>query len=81
ADLCAYVQNLLLEISTEIISGEVAIQPYRYKGKEPCTYCSYPAVCGFDPLLPGHSYRLLQPREAEEIWSKIRAARSNIETE
>ena len=81
ADLCSYVQNLLLEISTEIMSGEVAIQPYRYKGKEPCTYCSYPAVCGFDPLLPGHSYRLLQPREAEEIWSKIRAARSNIEKE
>ncbi|MDD2212855.1 MAG: helicase-exonuclease AddAB subunit AddB, partial [Clostridia bacterium] len=79
--LCHYAEKLLREIGTEIMSGKVTVQPYRYQGKEPCTYCPYPAVCKFDPIIPGNAYQILQPREAEEIWSEIRAAGAIVETE
>ena len=70
--LCHYAEKLLQEIGGEIISGNVTINPYRFKGKAPCMYCVYPAVCRFDPTIPGHEYRNLYERETEELWLEIR---------
>lgn len=66
-----YVENTLQNIGQEIIDGNVAVQPYRFKGKSPCRFCLYHAVCRFDAGIPGHSYKLLLPKEREEIWYEI----------
>jgi len=70
--LCHYVEKLLQDIGSEVMSGNVMIKPYRFQGKEPCAYCPYPAVCRFDPTVPGNDYHHLPQKEAEEIWLKIR---------
>jgi len=70
--LCHYAEKLLQEIGAEIISGNVTIKPYRFKGKAPCTYCAYSAVCRFDPTIPGHEYEKLHERDTEEMWLEIR---------
>jgi len=69
--LISYAESLVKKISKEILSGKIGVQPYYYRGHKPCNYCPYPAVCGFDPLLPGYSYRYLWSKTTAEIWSQI----------
>lgn len=42
-----YTQKLLKEISTEILSGNIKIEPYynTKNKKTPCEYCSYKSIC------------------------------------
>lgn len=70
-----HVERVLIEIGEEIISGNVAISPYRYKGKSPCQYCIYHPICRFDPGISGQEYRDLPQREHGEIWYEIGALR------
>jgi ATP-dependent helicase/nuclease subunit B len=69
--LCRHVEKVLCTIGSEIMSGNITIEPYCYKGKVPCTYCPYTAVCRFDPTVPGHAYQVLKERAPEEIWQEI----------
>ncbi|MCR4441671.1 MAG: helicase-exonuclease AddAB subunit AddB [Peptococcaceae bacterium] len=71
SSLRLHVENLLTEIGEEIMAGEISIQPYRYKGSSPCAYCSYQAVCRFDPAVAGETYRVLPVREPGEIWREL----------
>jgi ATP-dependent helicase/nuclease subunit B len=66
-----YVEKVLQEIGEEIISGNVRISPYRYKGKSPCRFCAYRSVCRFDPGVSGQEYRNLPERELSEVWYEI----------
>ncbi len=71
AALCRQAEKHLCTIGNEIMAGNVAIRPYRYQGKAPCTYCPYAAVCRFDLTIPGHAYQLLLEKEPAEIWSEM----------
>ena len=41
-----YIYKTLKQISKEILSGKIDIKPYNKKGKTPCKYCEYKAICG-----------------------------------
>ena len=45
--------------------------PYRLKDRTACRFCPYIAVCGFDPLVPGFSYRRLQNHEDAELMDSM----------
>ena len=42
-----YTQKLIKEISMEILSGSIKIEPYynMKTGKTPCEYCNYKSIC------------------------------------
>ena len=69
--LCRHVEKLLTEISEEILAGNTAIQPYRYKGKKACKFCLYQAICRFDPVIPGNSYRNLGHKDPVQVWEEM----------
>lgn len=60
AGICAYVSQKILELGTQIMKGEIAVNPYELNGKTPCGYCPYRSVCGFDPRIDGFVYRKLE---------------------
>lgn len=66
-----HVENVLAEIGEEICAGNIAIHPYRYRGKTPCGFCPYRSVCRFEPSVSGQEYRQLPVREPHEIWYEI----------
>lgn len=65
--LLAYVEQLLQGTGERILAGEIRPEPYRdAKGKTPCTYCQYHALCGFDAQLEGYGYKhVLQQKDVE----------------
>lgn len=71
AALREHVRNLLQEIGEEIVSGNVTIQPWRFRGKSPCRFCLYQPVCRFEPALEWQRFRLLPDRKPEEAWAEI----------
>ncbi|MDK2784959.1 MAG: ATP-dependent helicase/nuclease subunit [Bacillota bacterium] len=69
--LLRFIGEKVKELGTAALAGEVAAAPVKAGGEAACRYCSLHAVCGFDPLLPGNSYRVLPKLSEEEIWRRV----------
>ncbi|MGN1083545.1 MAG: PD-(D/E)XK nuclease family protein, partial [Lachnospiraceae bacterium] len=71
ATLTDYVYQKLEREAEQILAGDTAAAPYRYKKGTPCEYCAYRTVCGFDNRLPEFSYRDLKELSKEELWEEF----------
>jgi ATP-dependent helicase/nuclease subunit B len=67
-----YVAHLLKSLCREIIQGDVSIQPYKKKNHTSCAYCSFSAVCQFDPVRKENTYRLFYERKDQDIWKMLK---------
>uniref|UniRef100_UPI0029423843 PD-(D/E)XK nuclease family protein n=1 Tax=uncultured Tyzzerella sp. TaxID=2321398 RepID=UPI0029423843 len=72
-------KNLLLlsnivtkEIGNDIITGNIKVYPYRYKGDTGCEYCNYKDICNFEILNKKEKYNVLKEIGKDEIWNKIK---------
>ncbi len=70
-ELVEYVNHKLVEDSKQILSGDTRLNPYRMEQRTACDYCEYRSACGFDVRLPGHGYRNLAKKSAEEMKEEI----------
>jgi len=61
----------LKESSSEIYEGEIAIDPFNYQDRKPCTFCEYRAVCQFDEAL-GNEYRELAPLSEKDVLERLK---------
>ena len=69
--MLSYVRERVEEDCKRILEGEKDISPIRETmDKTACTYCPYHSICGFDPDLPGFSYRSMEKGEEEAIWEE-----------
>lgn len=66
-----YVNKKLVEDGKQILEGATELNPYRSGDQTACSYCEYKSACGFDLRLPGHSYRNLAKKTADEIKAEI----------
>lgn len=62
SQLLYYTENKIQELGNQMVGGEVAVNPYEYKGKRPCMYCPYGSVCQFD-LRNRQGLRILETKE------------------
>lgn len=69
--LSDHVNKTVRRIGTEILDGNVAINPYERGSQTGCDYCPYQGICGFDRKIPGYGYRRLDSIKAQDIWAKI----------
>ena len=58
-DLQVKVNDIIKEISHEILSGKIDIKPYNYKNETGCTYCTYQSICRFNPNLKDNTYHYI----------------------
>lgn len=72
-DISKYVNRKIKEIASEILDGEISVNPCRQTGECACDYCSFASVCGFDGRIDGYEYRQLEGLSKEEALEKIRA--------
>ncbi|PRO66907.1 helicase-exonuclease AddAB subunit AddB [Alkalicoccus urumqiensis] len=72
AHLRSYVRNHLQLIGRKLMEGDTSITPYRKKNQVPCQFCSFRAVCQFDPSFAANTYRSLKPQSPDQIMNKIR---------
>lgn len=68
-----YVSRKVEEEGKRMMDGEIAVSPYELSDRTGCDYCPYHMVCGFDPRLPGFSYRKLEKFDSgDEILARMR---------
>lgn len=67
-----YIYKTIKDISKEILSGNIDLKPYYKKGKTPCEYCEYKAVCGFNPRQKNNCYNYIDQKTKDEILEKMR---------
>ena len=68
-----YTQNLLKQISEEILSGNIKIEPYynTKNNKTPCEYCTYKSICKYkEGRIAKYNYIVKQ--EKEEILNRMK---------
>lgn len=71
--MSAHVNRMITDAGRRILAGDVSVAPYELADRTGCDYCPYHTVCGFDPRLPGFSYRRLAALgTAEELLEKMR---------
>lgn len=66
--LRSYVKQLLKDMCSELMKGNVPISPYKKKKLTSCSYCNYSSVCQFDQSQKENSFRMLHDREDNDIW-------------
>ena len=67
-----YIDKTIKDISKEILSGKIDLKPYNKKGKTPCEYCMYRAICGFDTKQEGNSYNYIDKKSKDDIIRKMK---------
>lgn len=73
-NLQKYTNKLIRKISSEILSGDIALRPY-YKtqgGKTPCDYCDYRSICNFNNGICKNSYNYISNWNKEYLLEKIK---------
>ena len=66
-NLQKYMEKIIKQISEEILSGNIEIEPYyRMRDKKtPCEYCEYKAICGFNQITKNnYKYIANLPKDA-----------------
>ena len=73
-DLQKYTTKIIKEISKEILSGNINLEPYynTKTKKTPCDYCEYKMICQFKAGTHGNSYNYIATKEKEQILEEIR---------
>lgn len=67
-----YIYKTIKEISKEILKGKIDIKPYNKKGKTPCEYCSYKAICGFNTKMCDNKYNYIANDSADDVILKMK---------
>ncbi len=67
-----YMNKIIKQISEEIMSGNIDINPYYKKKKTPCEYCKYKAICGFDTGNANNKYNYIGEMEKNAVLEMIR---------
>lgn len=67
------VENVIKQISEEILSGKIEQKPvYMYKNKRTaCEFCSYKSICGFDSKICNNNYNYIPNLSKNEILNKL----------
>ncbi len=64
-----HIKKTVTQIGAEIMNGNVSIHPVRDGKLNPCSFCKYRIVCGFDPN--EHTCSRTQNLKDEEIWEQL----------
>jgi len=69
------VEEIIKQISEEIMSGKIAQKPiYLHKNKRTaCEFCNYKSICGFDSKMCNNSYNYIPNLSKNEILSKLKS--------
>lgn len=66
-----YVNMKMIELCTDMLSGQIKIEPIKNNKKAYCDYCDYSAICQFDTSIKDNKYKLVLNKSDDEMWEKI----------
>lgn len=66
-----HIKRNLVKTCEEMLEGDIQIRPFKSGKKDGCTYCMYSAICQFDDVFDGNSYKVLKDKKDEEVWKLL----------
>ena len=66
-----YVNNKMVELCTDMLSGKIKIEPTKINKRGYCEFCDYSSICQFDTSIKDNKYRIVLKKKDDEIWKKI----------
>ena len=63
-----YVNDKMVELCDEMLSGQIKIEPTKSLKVTYCDYCDYSSICQFDTSIRDNKYKVLLNKDKEEIW-------------
>ena len=67
-----YVNDKMVELCTDMLSGKIKIEPCKSIKGSHCEYCDYSAICQFDTSIKNNKYKIIANRKDKEVWEKIK---------
>lgn len=71
-DISEFTASRLKKCGQDIMSGDIAVNPYQLGINNACTWCSFHSICGFDNSMPGFGSRLLPNMKNDEAMTAIK---------
>ena len=66
-----YVNDKMIEICEEMLSGEVKIEPCKSSKVTYCDYCDYSSICQFDTSIKDNKYKIILKKKKEDLWNAM----------
>ena len=66
-----YVNDKMVELCEDMLSGDVKIEPCKSSKVIYCDYCDYSSICQFDTSIKDNKYRIVVKKNKEEVWEAI----------
>ena len=66
-----YVNSKVIELCTEMINGNIALEPYDTDREYLYENSPYSHIFQFDTTIPGNKYRKLENDKEEKVWEKM----------
>jgi ATP-dependent helicase/nuclease subunit B len=63
-----HARNIMIQAADRMLEGDIQAAPFQAKQKKACEYCEFASICRFDPSIPGHRYRSLEPMKDTQVW-------------
>jgi ATP-dependent helicase/nuclease subunit B len=70
--LRSYVNEKMVEICEDMLSGNIRIEPCRNKSMAYCEYCDYSAICQFDTSIKDNNYKIVSAKSNDELWGRMK---------
>lgn len=75
-----YVNYKIRELGTEILQGNISVNPCEQNGNSSCTYCAYRSICGYDTEIGGFKMRKLEALPPDEAVLRMAEANGKNDT-
>ena len=66
-----YVNDKMIEICEEMLSGEVKIEPCKSSKVTYCDYCNYSSICQFDTSIKDNKYKIILKKKKDDLWNAM----------
>ena len=67
-----YVNDKMISLCEEMLSGEIKIEPVKHSNRTQCEYCDFSSICQFDTGIKDNKYKTIINKSQSEIWDNIR---------
>lgn len=66
-----YVNEKMVELCDDMLSGNIRIEPIKEGLNVPCSYCEYVSICQFDTSMSDNCYKFIYKKSNDKIWEDI----------
>lgn len=69
-----YVRDTLVKLCEDMLNGSIEIRPSKDRKHTACGFCTFSAICQFDPSMKDNKYRYVNKKSDEEVWDLMEKA-------